>query len=239
MNKLLIGTSGFSYNHWTDVFYPQDLASDKRLNYYSQHFNTVEINSSFYRIPRQTTLAKWQKQVSKDFVFSIKAYQGTTHWKKLNLPAKYWPSFWESVKTLPSLGVILVQLPPNWQANADRLTAFLNKHKTKIRFAFEFRHQTWFRKEILRILKAFNCALVFHDCQQWPIPPHQLTADFVYLRFHGVEAAYNYQYSQQQIEDWAKKIKIWQKQGLDIFAYFNNDVDGLAVKNANQLKQML
>lgn len=236
MANLWVGTSGFSYRDWIGKFYPEDLPSSNWLEYYSQHFLTLELNNTFYRLPRQQTFINWAKRVPANFLFSVKANQRLTHLKKLKIEPEDWENFWAKVANLgKKLGVILFQLPPSFGKDTARLTLFLQKYKMPVRFAFEFRHPSWFDKEIFALLKAFNCALVFHDARRWPIPPYQPTADFVYLRFHGVETLFNYEYSTDQLKTWAKRIKGWLAKGLDVFAYFNNDVDAFAVKNARQL----
>jgi len=240
MSKLYIGTSGFSYRDWIDKFYPDDLPSTQWLEYYSQHFKTVELNSTFYRLPGDKTFINWKKRTPKDFIFSVKANQYLTHWHRLKVTCEDCKIFEQKVSLLgEKLGVILFQLPPSMKKDADRLAKFLKQFKTPARFAFEFRHPSWFDKEIYKILKAFNCAMVFHDAQQWPPPPFEITADFIYIRFHGVEAVYNYEYSKDQLENWQLKIGNWLHQKLDIFAYFNNDVDCFAVKNAKELIELV
>ena len=240
MSKLYIGTSGFSYRDWIDKFYPDDLPSTQWLEYYSQHFETVELNNTFYRLLGEKTFINWKKRTPENFIFSVKAHQRLTHWHRLKISSEDWKIFEQRVSLLgEKLGVILFQLPPSMKKNADRLANFLRQYKTQIRFAFEFRHQSWFDQEIYKILKAFNCAMVFHDAQQWPPPPFEITADFVYIRFHGVEAVYNYEYSKNQLENWQLKIENWFHQKLDVFAYFNNDVDCFAVKNAKELIELV
>jgi len=240
MEKFYLGTSGFSYRDWIDKFYPDDLPSSQWLEYYSQHFKTVELNNTFYRLPREKTFINWKKRTPDGFSFAVKAHQRLTHWKRLNINQEIWSWFWSRVSLLgEKLAVILFQLPPSMKKDADRLAKFLEQSKTPVRFAFEFRHPSWFDKEIYKILRAFNCAMVFHDAQQWPPPPFKTTADFVYIRFHGVEATYNYEYSKNQLENWKLKIENWLRQKLDIFAYFNNDVDCFAVKNAKELIELV
>ncbi len=239
-NKLLIGTAGFSYRDWIGKFYPEDLPSNQWLEYYSQHFQTLELNNTFYRLPAEKTFINWRRRTPGGFSFAVKAHQRLTHWKRLNVDQEIWSWFWSKVTLLgEKLAAILFQLPPSMKKDAVRLVKFLEQFKTPVRFAFEFRHQSWFDQEVYQILKAFNCALVFHDAQRWPSPPFEITADFVYLRFHGVETLYNYYYSQEQLNNWKLKIENWLNSGLDVFAYFNNDIDAYAVENAFQLISLL
>jgi uncharacterized protein YecE (DUF72 family) len=238
--KILIGTSGFSYKDWIGRFYPEDLPSNQWLEFYSQNFTTLEFNNTFYRIPRPQTFINWKKRVPSDFVFSVKVNQRITHWKRLKIDSNDWGFFWQRASLLgEKLGVLLFQLPPSFKKDSQRLAKFLEQYKPPVRFAFEFRHQSWFDQEIYQILKAFNCSLVFHDAQAFPRPPFKATADFVYIRFHGQEVLYNYEYSSDQLKGWAEKIIRWQKQGRDIFAYFNNDPEAFAVKNAKELLEMV
>lgn len=240
MKNLFIGTSGFSYKDWIENFYPLDLASNQWLEYYSRNFKTLELNSPFYRLPSEKTFLNWKKRTPKDFLFSLKANQRITHLKRINIDSQIWRWFWERASLLgEKLGVILFQLPPQFKKDAQRLEVFLKNCRVKVPFAFEFRHQSWFDEGIFKMLKTFNSALVFHDAQKWPRPPEKITSDFVYLRFHGVEVAYNYCYLKKELEQWAKKIKKWLKSGFKVFAFFNNDVDCFAVKNARELLELV
>jgi len=236
-NQLFIGTSGFSYKDWIEKFYPEDLPSNIWLEYYADQFKTVEINNSFYRLPSLATWRNWFKRTPEGFLFSVKAHQGVSHLKKLIVPNEYWENFLKRVRLLKEkLGVILIQLPPQLKADPERLSQFLDRYQqNNLRLAFEFRHQSWFEEPILEILEKFNASLVFHDCKDWPIPPKKTTADFVYLRLHGIEQKYNYRYSEEELKEWVSEINQWQKKQLDVFVYFNNDVDAFAVSNAKEL----
>ena len=240
MAKFWLGTSGFSYRDWIGRFYPEDLPSTQWLEYYSQHFQTLELNNTFYRLPQEKTFINWRRRTPDSFVFAVKAHQRLTHWKRLEINQELWSWFWSRVCLLEDkLAVILFQLPPSMKQDLNRLTSFLTQFKPPVRLAFEFRHSSWFNSATYQVLKSFNCALVFHDAQRWPAPPLEIMADFVYIRFHGVETLYNYYYSSEQLDNWKLKIKNWLKQGLDVFAYFNNDVDGYAVKNAQELLELV
>lgn len=240
MAKLLVGTSGFSYRDWIGKFYPEELPSTQWLEYYSQHFQTLELNNTFYRLPREKTFINWQKRTPEGFTFTVKAHQRLTHWKRLKIDQETWSWFWSRANLLgEKLAVVLFQLPPSMKKDISRLTQFLEKFKVPVRFAFEFRHQSWFDQEVYQVLKAFNCALVFHDSQRWPIPPFEITADFVYIRFHGVETVYNYCYSREELLNWKPRIDNWLNAGLDVFAYFNNDVDAYAIENAKTLISLI
>jgi uncharacterized protein YecE (DUF72 family) len=238
MSKLFIGTSGYSYNHWVDDFYPLDVASNKRLDYYAQYFNSVEINNSFYHLPQKKTFQKWAVSVPDDFVFSIKANRYITHMKNLMIDQEPINKLLDKADPLKEkLGPILFQLPPQWKLNFKRLKTFIDLLPQKQRFVIELRNKTWYTQEVFGLLKKNKLGFCIHDHQDAP-SPEKVTSDFVYLRFHGPNGDYQSKYSQQQMEDWAKKIKIWQQQNLDVFIYFNNDFNAFAIDNAEQLKYL-
>jgi len=238
MGKLYLGTSGFSYRHWRSVFYPNSLPPRQWLEFYSRHFNSLEINSSFYRLPAAATLQNWYRQTPVNFRFSIKAPRLLTHYYRLKIGNASWKQFWARMSLLKEkLAVILWQLPLNLPRQEERLRLFLQQFSGLARFAFEFRHSSWFNDKIYSILRHYQAALVWHDNQILPQPPAVQTANFIYIRFHGVETLYNYRYSQKQLALWAKTIKGQLEKG-DIFAYFNNDPDAFAIKNAHQLQSL-
>jgi len=242
MTKVFIGTSGWSYEHWRDVFYPQDLAESKWLEYYSQHFKTVELNASFYHLPKRATFENWRRRVGPQaggFVFSVKGSRFITHVKKLNdcgEPVKKFFAAADGVKN--SQDVILWQLPPGLKIDTERLKEFVSLLPQNWRYAFELRNETWLDDEVFKILKAHNMAVVFQDFEYWPIT-EKVIADFVYLRFHGKRELYASCYTKRELENWAKKIKNWNKAGLDVYGYFNNDMKGYAVKNAKELIELV
>lgn len=246
--NLLVGTSGWSYN-WEN-FYPENLASKDRLSYYSQHFKTTEVNSSFYHLPRKSTYEKWLRQTPADFIFALKLSRYISHIKRLSEIDGSLELFLERSKILGSkLGPILVQLAPSFKLNPKILENFLKKtekikEKLKIenlRLAFEFRHKSWFeegleRKKALRILKKFKASFVFAHSSRYPYPKDEpQIADFIYLRFHGPRELFASEYRKEGLEPWLPKIKNWLKDGLDVYAYFNNDFFGFAVKDAKAL----
>lgn len=223
MANLFIGTSGFSHKNWIGKFYPEELPSRGWLEYYAEHFSTVEINNTFYRIPSKKTFQNWYKRTPENFVFSIKTHQGVTHLKKLIFPNQYWENFISSAKLLKEkLGPILLQLPENFYRHRDRLEIFLKKYKQdNLKFAFEFRHESWFDQEVYDLLKKYNSALVFYRREEGFASPRIITADFIYWRFHGVKV----EYRAELFQDYLNK-------GLDVYAYYNNT-------NAQKLKNLL
>ncbi len=239
MAKVFVGTSGWSYEHWQGIFYPEDLAKTKWLEFYIKHFGTVELNASFYHLPKRITFENWRKRVSppirRDFVFSVKASRFITHVKKLKdcqEPVERFFAAAEGVKRAKD--VALWQLPPRLKVNIERLQEFLKLLPRNWRHAFEFRNETWLDKEVFKVLSDLGAAVVFQDFEHWPIT-EEITADFVYIRLHGKKELYASCYTKEELENWAKKINNWLKSGLDVYCYFNNDMRGYAVKNAKQL----
>ncbi len=239
--KLYIGTSGWNYRDWTGVFYPEHLSSKDYLRFYSDHFNTVEINSSFYHFPKNATYRNWYSQVPEDFLFSLKVHRSITHIKRLLDIKKEWEKFFDGVINLKEkLGVILFQFPASFRCNDENLERienfFINcaAPTGNKQFAFEFRHISWDDERIIKILKKYNAGWVIANSSRYP-EIEKITADFVYLRMHGPEELFASEYSETQLKNLAEKIKRW-KNRKSIFVYFNNDFSGYAVKNANQLK---
>ena len=239
MSRVLIGTAGFFYPHWRGTFYPQNLPRKDWFRYYAKHFNTVELNVSFYRLPKREIFEGWRKKAglpAGGFVFSVKGSRFITHIKKLKDCQEPRQRFFEAARGLGG-GVILWQLPPRFKANPERLEEFLRRRRTQWRYAFEFRHQSWLTKEIYRILKQYRAAVVFQDYPQWPMT-EKITTDFVYLRLHGRQHLYSSCYTKRELAGWARKIKKWLIRGLDVYVYFNNDALGYAIENARTLKKL-
>lgn len=255
MAKVFIGTSGFSYPHWGNgVFYPQGLTQAKWFDFYVKHFNTVELNVSFYRLLKKETFAKWQAKAGKNFVFSIKGWRWITHIRKLKNCQAELDKFFEAVDGLrisvdPRFdprrsAVILWQLPPSLKLNLSRFKKFIALLPAQYRHAFEFRHESWMSKDTLTILLSSNIVAIFQDYPEWPRPqaawPNEgITGNFVYLRLHGKEKLYTSGYSAEELRQWAQKIKKWLARGLDVYVYFNNDALGYAVENAKELKKLV
>ncbi len=245
MSEVFIGTSGYIYPHWEGVFYPLGWPKAKKLEYYCQHFDTVELNNTFYRLPGKKTFESWYKRTSKNFIFAVKVSRFITHIKKLKDCRESWEIFLKRALILKEkLGPLLFQLPPSWKKDAKRLEEFLKlitknlEPKTSnLKFAFEFRNETWCCQEIYDLLKKYNCAWVVVDSPHWP-KVFQVTADFVYVRMHGSKILFGSKYTKKELENLAEKIKEWQKQRLDVFVYFNNDAHGFAVQNAKELLRL-
>lgn len=236
-----IGTSGWHYAHWEGKFYPKSVKKKDMLKYYSGHFHTVEINNSFYNLPKKKTFKDWAKQSPKEFVFAVKASRYITHMKKLKGPKRSVSKFLRRVDALgKKLGPIVFQLPPKWKCDAERLESFLKMlpKRKKYRYAFEFRNETWFRKEVYDLLKEHNAAFCIYDYNR-RMSPKKLTADFVYLRLHGPDGAYKGSYSKRALAAWKRSFSSWKGKVKDIYCYFDNDQAGYAPKNAEKLEEMV
>lgn len=235
-----IGTSGWSYDHWFNgVFYPRNIAKSKAFNYYQTKFNTVELNVTFYRLLPVSTFEGWFNKTRDDFTFAVKGSRYITQNKKLSNAEQPLERFFERAEKLQNkAGPVLWQLAPNFKKNTERLTQFINLLPKDYRHAFEFRHESWFDDEIYDLISNNNAALVMADSPQWPLV-EEVTADFIYARFHGGKILYGSQYSKQELNEWAEKLKSWHSKGMDIYAYFNNDYKGFAPKNALELKHQI
>ena len=198
MDKLHIGTSGWIYPSWKGKFYPNDLAQSSYLEFYAQHFNSVELNYSFYRLPKPSNYENWALQIPKRFVFAIKLSRFISHVKRLNNVESTWQTFIENSSPLSShRGPILVQLPENFHLNIDRLHQFLEmaySNTPKLKLVCEFRHPTWFVDEVYNLLSDYGAALCIGDSPKYP--RHDVvTAKFVYYRFHGRSKLFASNYS--------------------------------------------
>lgn len=236
MARAQIGTSGFYYDHWKDgVFYPKDLTKKEWFQFYASRFKSVELNNTFYRLPREKTFKDWYQKSPPGFVFALKGSRFISHVKKFKDSQEAWVNFYNRAKLLKEkLGPVLFQTPPSWRVNLDRLKDFLEVASSQVRLAFEFRHPSWFKKEVYQVLEEYKAGLCWVSSPDWPTAG-VLTADFIYLRFHGQERLYSSNYSDKQLKVWAEKLKGWLKEGQDVYAYFNNDALGYAPRNAETL----
>lgn len=233
-SQVWIGTSGYQYNHWKGIFYPEDLPKKNWFLHYCGHFKTVEINNTFYNLPKAGTFETWRDQAPEDFCYALKYSRYGTHMKKLKDPEQALDTFMAVASILrKKLGPVLVQLPPHWKANPKRLEEFLNKLPSGRRFAVEFRDPSWLDESIFTILENHQPALCVHDMID--DHPDRATTDWVYYRFHGRN--YGGQYSYQKLSTMADRLTEHSKAGRDVFAYFNNDLAGHAVDNALDLER--
>ncbi|MEW5934718.1 MAG: DUF72 domain-containing protein [Bacillota bacterium] len=239
---LYVGTSGYNYSHWRGRFYPEGLPTRQWLSHYAGTFPTVELNVTFYRLPRRSTFAGWYEQTPPNFVFAIKGSRLITHLKRLAEVEDETSRFFAHAAALKEkLAVVLWQFPPSFRLDLAKLGAFCNLLKAvagHTRHAFEFRHQSWFAPELYEFLRRLNHALCVADAPRWP-SCLEATADFVYVRFHGSHRLYSSCYSTQELEAWAERIARWRAEGRDVFAYFNNDAQGFALQNARELAALL
>ncbi|HUU58257.1 MAG TPA: DUF72 domain-containing protein [Phycisphaerae bacterium] len=232
-----IGTSGFTYDHWREVFYPVAVPKRAWLEHYCEHFDTVEINASYYHMPRPNVCESWRRRSPEGFRFVMKLNGLITHRRRLADCGEPLASFLEAVDRLEEkLGPILVQLPPRFSADPQRLAAFLEICPERHRWAVEFRDPSWLCEEVYAVLRAHNAALVVHDLIQ--DHPRVLTAGWTYLRFHG-PGGHDGCYTEQMLRGVAGRIRKHLRAGRDTYVYFNNDLGGHAVNNARRLKQLV
>lgn len=232
---IYIGTSGWHYDHWIGPYYSKDLSHQKFLKFYAQDFNSVEINNTFYRLPSKKAIKQWAKTVDKTFHFAVKASRYITHIKRFKDPKAGLKRFFAAIHPLSfQIGVILFQTPPKMEANLERLKSFIDVLPKGYRFAFEFRHPSWYQEEIYTLLKKKKMGFCIHDYDDIA-SPEIVTASFVYLRLHGPHGDYSGKYPSKVLIKWAKKITGWQNEGKEVFCYFNNDQAAYAVKNAQSL----
>jgi uncharacterized protein YecE (DUF72 family) len=237
--QLRIGTSGWVYKHWLDIFYPRTLASAEQLPFYAEHFDTVEINRSFYRLPGRNVFEQWRAQTPPGFLFAVKGSRFLTHMKKLKDPEEPLQRLMQSAAGLEEkLGPILLQFPSAWQLNLERLAAFvaaLQAYPDR-RFSFEFRHRSWLSPPVYDLLRGIGAALCLPVSPNVPLDP-TLTTNWTYIRMHS--GAHGTGYGDEELTVWAERIRAWRDQGVDVYVYFNNDPEGHALRDAVRLHTML
>ncbi len=239
--KYFVGTSGWNYGHWVGRFYSEGLSQKSWLEFYSQHFNTVEINMTFYRWPKQSFLELWYKKTPKDFKFTLKAPRTITHVRKLNNINRQVKDFYKLTSLLKNkLACILWQLPPTFkfsEKNLKKLENFLKILDKKHKNVIEFRDEEWWQEKIYRLLKKHRVCFCIVSGIEMPKTIIS-TAYFAYFRFHGDN--YSSCYTEKQMQNYAEKMKELGKKGArEVYAYFNNDSNAYAIKNAKQLKEVL
>jgi uncharacterized protein YecE (DUF72 family) len=235
-----IGCSGWNYSHWRERVYPKGLPQRRWLEHYASLFRTVEINNTFYRLPRREAVAAWVKESPPGFLFAVKASRYLTHVKRLQDLGRGVERFYERIEPLlrsPKMGPVLWQLPPTFRRDDERLAGALAQLPPG-RHCFEFRHESWFVDETYEILRRHGAALVIGDHPQRPWQAHELTADWTFIRFHYGHRGRNGNYSERELEQWTRRIERW-RAGAEVFAYFNNDWEGYAVRNGLWLRSRL
>ncbi len=236
-----VGCSGWVYKHWRGPVYPETLPTRRWFDFYSGLFNTVEINNSFYRLPAPATVQTWAAQAPPNFVYSLKMGSFGSHRMKLADSGRWLASHVDCVGRLGAAkGPTLVQRPPHWGKNLGRLEDFLSAAPADKRWAIEFREPSWLSEDTYEVLRRHRAALCLHDLL--PDIPWELTTDWTYVRFHGPDAVtqpYGGGYSSKAIKSYSSRLSKWLAQGIDVYAYFNNDDSGHAVADARRLAREL
>jgi uncharacterized protein YecE (DUF72 family) len=236
---LHIGCSGWQYRSWRDgAFYPPKLPQRRWLEHYSSVFDTVEVNSTFYRLAKPEAVARWIQETPPDFLLTVKASRYMTHIRRLQDLEEPMRRFYDGIAPLvgsPKLGPVLWQLPANFKRDEERLSEVLHTLPAG-RHCFEFRDPSWFTDDVFELLRQFGVALVYGDHPERPWQPLELTADWTFIRFHYGRRGRRGNYSETELREWAQRIR-----GIDadVFAYFNNDWEAFAPRNALRLRSLL
>jgi uncharacterized protein YecE (DUF72 family) len=242
VKPIRIGCSGWNYQSWRGgEFYPKGCPPSRWLEHYSRVFDTVEVNSTFYRLASQKAVAHWIEQTPPGFVFALKASRYLTHIKRLaDLDqgiARYYERIEPLTKTPEKLGPIVWQLPPNFQRDEERLESALSA-LPEGRHCFEFRHKSWFTDDVYALLRAYGVALVIGDRKGLDFQTYEMTADWTLVRFHHGHRGRRGNYSHSELEEWAQRFEEWSRD-VEIYAYFNNDWEVFAPRNARWMRRRL
>jgi len=239
-----VGCSGWAYDDWRGVFYPAGLPKGKWFSHYASLFDTVELNTTFYRLPNEATVERWAAQAPPRFVYSMKLGAFGSHRMKLRDASSWLPNHLDRARRLgPALGPTVVQLPPRWKRNTGRLDEFLTAAAVlapELRWTVELRDPSWLDDEVFDVLRRHGAALCIHDLLEGH--PWLRTTDWVYARFHGPAALaekYHGRYGPRRLEPAASMFRDWLADGHDVYAYFNNDYEGHAVADALWLAKRL
>lgn len=240
---LYIGTSGWSYGHWREVFYPADLKTARYLEFYLTKFNCVELNSSFYHLPKEKTVEGWMRRTPGTFRFCPKISRFITHQKHLSGCGEALKNFFDVFEGMRSrMGPLLIQITPGLSRDDALITDFfelLGTHGHSFRFAVEVRHRSWIADPVFELLSRYGIAFVIADSDgRFPFSETVIT-DMVYLRLHGPEQLYASDYDESQLRRYAEKIIHWLGTGHEVWVFFNNDFHGYAVKNALKLCDLI
>jgi uncharacterized protein YecE (DUF72 family) len=240
MASVRIGCSGWIYDSWKGDFYPEGCPQRRWLEYYATQFDTVEVNATFYRLPKRDTVAAWVQRTPEDFVFTVKASRYLTHIRRLTDVGQGVDKLWDRLQPLtdsPKMGPVLWQLPANFHRDDERLEQALSRLPPG-RHAFEFRHQSWFVPGVLALLRAHGAALTIAHHPERPWQLLELTADFTLVRLHYGARGRRGNYSESELREWAARIDRWRR-SADVFVYCNNDWEGFAPRNAKRLQALL
>jgi uncharacterized protein YecE (DUF72 family) len=239
--SIRIGCSGWNYASWKHEFYGGRPAR-AWLEHYAGHFDTVEVNNTFYRLPNRDAVANWERIAPPGFLFTIKASRYLTHIKRLLDLGQGLERFYERLEPLlqsPKMGPILWQLPPNFQRDDERLASALARLPPGERHGFEFRHPSWFAEDVYALLRAHDAALVIGDRPEVKsFQAHVLTAPWTLVRFHYGSRGRRGNYSETELREWARRLEDWSTEA-EVLAYFNNDWEVFAVRNALRMKELL
>lgn len=240
MYENFIGCSGFHYKDWKEKFYPKDLPQNKWLRYYADHFNTVEINNTFYKLPSEKTIKTWKDSTPENFLFTVKANRYFTHMKRLKIDRDFkirYADFEKNIVGLQEkLGCILWQLPGSFHIDTSRLKSFCDFLDNRLNHVIEFRHKSWFCEEIYDILTARQITFCMVSAPI-DLPDDAIqTSPLGYLRLHGKTKWYDYHYSDDELKNWKEKIE--QKEFNSVYLYFNNDISANSVFNAKTAKDI-
>jgi uncharacterized protein YecE (DUF72 family) len=240
VGDLRIGCSGWNYDDWRGRLYPEGLGKPRWLARYAEEFDTVEVNATFYRLASPNAVRRWIESTPDDFLFTIKASRYLTHIKRLREMGEGVRRFYESIEPLvgsPKMGPVLWQLPENFHRDDELLAGALTQLPPG-RHCFEFRHESWFAQPVYEQLERHGSALVIGDHPKRPFQAHRLTADWTFVRFHFGGRGRGGNYSERELERWARRLAGWRRRA-DVYAYFNNDWKGFAVQNALWLRRRL
>jgi uncharacterized protein YecE (DUF72 family) len=237
MRHIYIGTSGWVYKEWAGDFY-RGLKSREHFAHYAAHFPTVEINASFYRVPSLSTVRQWHQKAPKGFIYSVKGSRYITHLKRLQNLETSVGRFLRRIQPLKEkLGPVLWQLPPNFKPDLPRLEKFLKRLPARFRHALEFRHPDWINDDTFALLQKYHVASVGISSLRMPAN-FTVTANFIYIRFHGLAGGPRHDYTRDEMKPWAAHIREQAAAGHDAFVYFNNDLNVRAPNNALLLMKM-
>jgi uncharacterized protein YecE (DUF72 family) len=240
MKTVRVGCSGWNYAHWRERVYPNGLPAKRWLEHYATLFDTVEVNSTFYRLPKRPAVEGWVRQSPEGFAFTVKGSRYLTHIKRLagmrNGAARFHEQI-EPLREAGKLGPVLWQLPPTFRRDDERLASALAELPDG-RHCFEFRHESWFADEVYGLLRSHGAALVIGDTPERRYQTHELTATWTFVRFHHGSRGRNGNYSERELREWAKRIHGWRR-SVEVYAYFNNDWNAYAVCNGLELKRAL
>jgi len=238
-----IGTSGWSYKHWSGIFYPENVKPERYLEFYSSKFSCVELNSSFYHLPLSSTVTGWVRRTPDSFIFCPKFSRYVTHELKLSNSEEPVKKFFDVFRKLkPKIGPVLIQLPPGLSYDEPLFSGFLcmlTEQYTDYRFAVEVRNRSWINDNFFSLLNKHDIAFVIADSGNRYPYYEAVTASFVFIRFHGREHLYASDYGDDVLFQYAEKIQQWLNEEKEIWIFFNNDFHGYAVKNAERLKDIL